>query len=345
MLFGDKYREFLKKNIVSARDAAGNSEIVCRCRYCPDSNDPRHGHMYISIPQNDEDISVFYCQKCHTAGYVTNRTLIEWGIYDPEISSELININKRASKHGKTRQYDRQVFQLQNYIYNYDLAARKLEYINNRIGVNFTFEEAIKNKVIFNIGEVIEYNHIEQLTRHFNIVKQLNDQFVGFLSLDNNFVNLRRICDEGIVYHSIDKRYINYNIHGKKDNTEKFYIAPIEVNLSNPYRVKLNIAEGWFDITSVKYNLRNNEPGIYGAISGSAYKGMIMRILSMGIYYVEVHIYPDNDKSGGYDVMNDIAHFLRPYNIPLYIHRNTFPGKKDFGVKIDEIIESVERVL
>lgn len=344
-MFGDKYREFLKQNISSAKDAAGDSEINCRCMYCPDSNDPTHGHMYISIPKNEEDKSEFYCQKCHMGGYVTNRTLIEWGIYDPEIATGLIAIARNAEKHGKIKNSDRSVYQLSNFIYNQELALRKLHYINGRLGTNLSISEAIENKIIFNLGEVLEYNHITKYTRHFNIIKQLNEHFVGFLSLDNNFVNLRRICDSNIVYSSIDKRYINYNINDKKDNTEKFYISPIDIDLSRMQeRIKVHIAEGPFDILSIKLNLRNNERGIYGAISGSAYKGMLMNILALGIYYMEVHIYPDNDKSGRQYIMDDIANFLRPYNIPLYIHRNTFPNKKDFGVRKDEINEVIYKM-
>lgn len=344
--FADHYRQFLKRNLSAAKDAAGNTEIVCRCKYCPDSRNPTHGHMYISIPENSEDISVFYCQKCHTSGIVSNKTLIEWGIYDPEIAIEISNINASAEKHGKMKGYDRKVYNLINRVLNFDLAEKKLSYINKRLGTNLTIKEAMEDKVIFNLEDVLIYNRVEKLTRNQNIIKQLNQYFVGTLSLDNNFVNLRRLCSEGVVYQGIDKRYINYNIHGKKDNTEKSYVIPYYGNLSLPRRLKIHIAEGPFDILSIKHNLRKEtESSIYVAITGSAYKGLLMYLMnSLKLYYIEVHLYPDNDDSGNNYVVMDLVNFLKPYGIPVYVHRNVKPGEKDFGVCLNKIQEVITRV-
>ena len=151
-----------------------------------------------------------------------------------------------------------------------------------------------------------------QYTRHPNIVNQLNQYFVGFLSLDNNFVNLRRMCNEGIVYNGIDKRYINYNIHGKKDNTEKMYILHSNVDLTSPKRIQIHIAEGPFDILSIKHNLRLNESNsIYAAIMGSK------------------------------DMINELINIVDPFNATLYEHRNLYPGEKDFGVPLSRINETI----
>lgn len=340
--FAEEYRTFLKNHLVAGKDASGKKEVSGKCKYCPDGKDPRHGHMYISIPEHPGEISWFYCQKCKSSGIVDNRRLIEWGMYDPEIASNLIKINDDARKRGTMKGFERYVYNLSNYIGNVDLAMIKLKYINDRLGTNLSLSEAINDKIIFNLSEVLSYNHIDQFTRHQNIINQLNQYFVGFLSLDNNFVNLRRICDENIVYESIDKRYVNYNIHDKKDNTEKFYVCPVNLDISRPVRVPIHIAEGPFDILSVRHNLRKDPNCIYAAIGGSAYKGLIMHIINtMKLYFVEIHVYPDNDQYGGNYVMEELANYLKPYNIPLYIHRNTYSGQKDFGVSLDKISESI----
>lgn len=339
--FASRYIQFLKRSLPAAKEASGGTEIVCRCQYCPDSTDPSHGHMYISIPQNDEDISVFYCQKCHTSGLVNNRTLMEWGCYDPEISTALGHINQAAEKYGRTKGYNREIYNIKNHIYNTQLAEFKLQYINQRLGINMAMEQALQEKIIFNIGDVLDFNKIQNYTRHLNIVKQLNDNFVGFLSLDNNFVNMRRICDKGIVYESIDKRYVNYNIFGKKDNTEKFYTLPCEFNPAIPERIKVHIAEGPMDILSIKYNLRK-EYALYSAVGGSGYKGLIMYLMNtMKLWYIELHLYPDNDSSGSDRKINQIVQYLVPYHIPIYVHRNIMVGQKDMGVSADKIQESI----
>ena len=39
--------------------------------------------------------------------------------------------------------------------------------------------------------------------------------------------------------------------------------------------------------------------------------------------------------------MEKIAYYMKPFNCPIYIHRNIMPGQKDFGVSLNEIKESV----
>ena len=45
------FREFLINNLSPwAESAAGGKEVVTRCKYCPDSKNPKKGHMYIKVP-------------------------------------------------------------------------------------------------------------------------------------------------------------------------------------------------------------------------------------------------------------------------------------------------------
>ena len=169
----------------------------------------------------------------------------------------------------------------------------------------------------------------------------MSDDFVGFISSDNAFVNMRKIVRDGIVYKSIDKRYIRYNIFGKYDNTEKFYIIPTQVNVASPERLKINVAEGEFDALSVYYNLRKDPSQVYMAIGGSGYVGLMRYILTkLKLYYIELHLYPDNDKTGLKE-LDYVKELLYPYGIPIYVHRNVKDKEKDFGVTPDRIIESV----
>jgi len=339
-LFGDRFTEYIMTMIPNARLASGGKEIVCKCKYCMDSLDPTHGHMYIKVPQDKSDAPVFHCFKCQTAGVLDSRTLIEWGIYDPVIGTEIDKINKTAAKSKKNVGYNRDWYQLFNHVDDYNLAHKKLNYINQRLGTDLSIETCLKEKIIFNLEDVLRYNKIDTFTRNPNIIHQINDNFVGFLSLDNNFINFRRICEEGIVYESIDKRYINYNIHGKLDNTEKMYVLPATIDLTNPYPVDIHIAEGPFDILSIKYNLRGCSNGIYAAITGSGYKGLVKHIITnFEIFNFTLHMYPDNDALGDLRAMEEIYNMIKPYSAQMYIHRNE--GEKDFGVPMDRIHEQI----
>lgn len=346
-VFGGQFAEFIKTMMPGAKFASGNTELICRCQYCRDSDDPTHGHMYIHIPQADDDPPMFHCFKCQTSGIVDSRTLIDWGLFDPVMGVEVDKVTKKASKNAKYKGYNRTWYPFQNGVYDRILAQKKVDYINQRIGTNLTISDCLNEKIILNLKDAVDYNiqikNIENnYTRHPNIIQQLNDNFVGFLSLDNNFVNLRRICDKGIVYEGIDKRYINYNIHDKKDNTEKMYIIPTSVDLSNPYPVEIHIAEGPFDILSIKHNLRYNDNGIFAAVTGSGYKGLVMHLIStFQIFYFNLHVYPDNDDFGDMRHMNEVYNIIKPYGGKMFIHKNMVEGEKDFGVPLNRIKEVI----
>lgn len=339
-----RYKEFLLSSIPRSKLVSGGKEILCRCMYCPDSSDIRNAHFYISIPQNEYEPSLFHCFKCHAAGVVTYKKLIEWNIYDDEIAIDLVNHNNRASKYRAFGKYFNNAhYNIINRFTNVnDNSLRKLNYLNNRLGTHYTYQDLYNLKICLNLHDLLNENHIQQLTRNPNIVQELNDQFLGFISIDNAFLNMRRTCDEGIVYKGIDKRYINYKIFDKFDTSERFYTIPTRVNLNNPYRTKIHIAEGPFDILSIYENLRHREEAIYTSIAGSNYKGLAMYFLERyKLPFVEIHLYPDNDNVASTSKINEIKEYLGTMCIPTIIHRNGYPGEKDFGVSIDRIDEKI----
>lgn len=343
----NQYREFLLSSIPTAKLASGGSFINCRCFNCPDSADPRSKHFYIAIPKSPDEPSWYYCHKCHCTGLVTHKTLIEWGIYNEGVAVELTYHNKNCQVKPKNQKfYNRQVYSLfNNYTANDTLSDIKLNYINNRLGCNFTFEELRKLKIVLNLQDLLKSNYITKLTRNPNIVDQLDANFLGFISIDNAFLNMRRLCDSGKVYESIDKRYINYKIFDKFDTSERFYTIPTEIDLTIPERLKIHIAEGPFDILSIYKNLRHEERGIYSSVAGSNYIGLMLYFLEVyKLPYTEFHIYPDNDKFGSNRVMNNIANIMRPTGIPIYVHRNLYPGEKDFGVRPEKIKEVIMKL-
>lgn len=339
----NNYREFLLSNIPTARSASGGKFVACRCFYCPDGKSKDTRHFYIHIPESNDDPSWYYCHKCHNTGIITNKTLLEWGVYDNNIGQELINHNKKCSRLTKnSKYYNQTVLNIKNIINDSDMTRVKLDYINNRLGQNFSIKDLSELKICLNLLDLLNGNYIDKFTRDPRVVEQLNANFLGFISIDNSFVNMRRLCDEGLVIKSIDNRYVNYKIYDKFDTSNRFYTIPTKVNLCNPERVKIHIAEGPFDILSIYTNLRNREPGIYTSIAGSNYLGITFYMLNtFKVPYFELHYYPDNDESGSKEVMDKMVHYLKPFNCPIYIHRNMYEGQKDFGVDLNHIKESV----
>ena len=341
------YKNYLLSAIPSAKLASGGTVINCRCFECGDSQNIKSAHLYISIPQDNEKPSLYYCHKCGAAGVVNHTTLIKWGIFDPEIATSLTNFNKQLSRSSKFKKYfDTSRHQIRHsYTTINDDSEIKLHYMCNRLGYQFSYQELQDLKITLNLIDLLEENNISRLTRDQNIVRELDKYFIGFISLDNAFLNMRRICDEGIVNPSIDKRYINYKIFDKLDTSERFYTIPANINLNDPNRIKLHIAEGPFDILSIYLNLRNKEPGIYTSVSGNNYLNLIMNFLiNMQLPNIELHIYPDNDKFGTIERIRKIINQIPDKSIPVFIHRNNHPGEKDFGVSLDRIEEAVIRI-
>lgn len=339
----DNYIEFLRTNIKPwARLVSGKREINCRCRYCQDSNDLRHGHFYINVDFSRNEPSYYYCQKCHCRGIVTAQKLLEWGVYDQSLAIDINKYNSKVLKLSENIKYkDKAVYHLNNYtLTEDDLSLFKLNYINNRLGTNLTYKDCMEKKIVLNLSDLIRSNNLS-LTRDQNIVKQLDSNFIGFISYDNAFINMRNL-EIGEVYHGIDKRYVNYNIFNKYDNTTKFYIIPNQINTLSIEPIKIHIAEGPFDILSILYNLNDGilKNNIYGACTGSGYMGLLRFILlNMKLINIEVHIYPDNDMDNS-KIIN-IKNELYLNRVPFYIHRNTYVGEKDFGVPKERIKENI----
>lgn len=340
----ERYCNFLLTHMSNAHYASGKSHINCRCPECGDSKDPRHAHMYISVPnETTGEPSLYYCHKCGTKGIVNYKKFIEWNIFDRIIVDDLEMFNKTLSHSKSAHLFDNIIYSVsQNYIRNDQKTLEKVAYINNRLGVNLSINDIRSLKIVLNLNDLIQENHINKLTRNPNIVNQLDREFIGFLSVDNAFINMRRTCDEGIVYKSIDKRYINYVLFNKYDNSKKFYTIPTVMDISSPYRTKIHISEGPFDILSVYLNCRDREPGIYTSVTGNKYLPVLLYfMMDLSIPYTELHFYPDNDKFGTNERIMSIVNQIPDPTIPVYIHRNIMKGEKDFGVPRDRIIENV----
>lgn len=344
MYIQEEIREFLLNNIPNSKLSSGNKEIQTRCIFCGDSMDIKSKHLYIRIPTKTE-IGLYNCFKCNESGIVDSMFLRSFGIYDTHIISTIIDNNKKIEKSSGIKLIDNnKIFNINNFfITQNELSEAKLKYINKRLGLELSYKDLLQNKIVLNLYDILNHNNITNLSRHVNIVNQLNESFLGFLSVDNAFVNMRNLTP-GKVYETIDKRYVNYNIFGKQNNSQRYYVLPNQINLADPNVIKIHIAEGAFDILSIYYNLRKEKyNNIYAAIGGKAYLNIIKYFINkLGLFNIELHMYPDQDIDNY--TMYLINNYIKPFDISLYIHRNIFPNEKDFGVSINKINESIVKL-
>ena len=125
----------------------------------------------------------------------------------------------------------------------------------------------------------------------------------------------------------------------------RYYCIPTQCNLLSNEPIHIRIGEGCFDILSILYNLNNNNRynNIYIASNGKGYYNVIKVLLeNFNLINIIIHLYPDNDVS-----QYELQYFIdkiKNIGINVYIHRNSYPGEKDFGVPINKIQESVYKV-
>lgn len=348
-MFGQEFINLIKSIDPSAKAVAGNREIRTRCPFCGDSENKSHAHFYMKVPQDNNELSFYECKRaiCGAKGVVNAELLRKLGCTD---SNTIVEVEQHNSVVMKTPKFKTlkviDIYPLMNdYIRESELNQYKLGYINLRLGSSFTYQDILSLKIFLNLGDVISRNRLE-LTRSDYTIDFLDKYFIGFISHDNSYCGLRKIVSDNVeLPENINMRYVNYVLVNKNDNKKNFYTIPSRVDFFNPSPMNIHIAEGQFDILGVFHNIMHCERvnNIYAAACGKSYLNVLSFILTtIGLINFNVHLYPDKDvsdyvfKSVVQSVMN-----IRP-GIKVYIHRNMYPGEKDFGVPANRIKDYVE---
>ena len=338
--------EALKQYLIDNHNAklvSGGREILKRCHICGDSRDLSDAHMYIGMKNGS---IVYNCFKCNAGGPVDGKFLRDMDCYDPNIIYLCNEQNKKSTgtnssysggfKNIRSRQM---IFPL----VHDEFAQKKIAYICNRLGLNLTQNDLANLKIVLNLKQFLDANGITQYTRNLELMDLLDKFFIGFLSMDGTYVILRRLVPEGKLPSYIDYRYINYNIFGNNQGM-KHYVIPMMINTLRP--INIHIAEGAFDIISIYRNLvtpYNANNDIFAAVCGKTYLSLIKYFIMMyGFNGFTLHIYPDADVSD-YEMIK-IKKELSLFNISIFVHRNAYPGEKDFGVSPDRIQDSSTKI-
>lgn len=313
-----------------------------RCPYCGDSSNLNHAHLSVKIDTETDAPMVFRCLKCNVSGIVNDTFLEELNIFlDPESKKILKAYTKKSMRYAKLTNMDCEGYITPLYEDNAS-NQKKLDYINERLGTEFDFADAQNHKIILNIIDFMVLNDIahkkrDVLLQSTALLQNLNDNYVGFLSANNNCIVFRDIT--GIQKY----RYYKAVINDRNINMDSFYSYPGKFDLTYTSDVHVHIAEGIFDILSIKENLIHDETENFfyascGFGSVSIIKYMIHHAMNTG---VSLHIYSDNDKK-------DWEHrrylfgqnYLTEWLDHIYIHRNKMKGEKDYGVKLSNIEDS-----
>lgn len=322
--------------------SVNNKQHYTRCPFCGDSTNLSHAHLSIKIDIESDEPMLYRCLKCPASGMVTETTLEELGIYlDSESKKELKSYNKKSMRIHKYVNTENEHFMVPTYQENY-LNEMKLTYINQRLGLDLNYGDAQARKLVLNVFDFMKINEMETFGNlSFNAMKTLNDNYIGFLSCNNNCIIFRDITGKQ------KYRYFKVVLNDKNMNPNTFYSIPNSIPLLYTNPINVHIAEGTFDIISIQENLvKSNEWNYYYAMCGFGGITILKYLIHHGINTgINLHLYSDRDKSDWnhkkylYD-----KSYITEWIDHIYIHRNQFEKEKDYGVGETNIIDTKRKI-
>ena len=318
---------------------SANNQVQTRCVYCGDSRNKLHGHFSIKIDMNSDSIILYRCFRCNESGILTSQTMEDFGVplsIEDAKALDVLNRPNNKSTYARQRPLNYRVPVLIDPVDS----KLKLDYLNNRLGIEFTPEMIQESKIILSIMDFFSENKI-RIPDHINprMIKLIEENYVGFLSANNNKITFRRVVNNDQL-----SRYIKISIDPYNTSPNNFYsIKNPGIDLLYTTPVHVHIAEGTFDIISIKYNLIHDPSQIHLFFASCGYNfGTIIKwLIYMGINTdLYIHLYSDNDKSDEEDIRVLNSGINKYWIDHAYIHRNMYQGEKDFGVPANRIKES-----
>ncbi len=328
-----------------------------KCPYCNDDS-PRHGHFALKIDVDSSEPILYNCLKCSHGGVLSPDVLSDLGIYMPQnLAVQMRKTNKvYARKHNLT-DIMMMPFTIPEVctMLPIPLAQAKMDYINNRLGTRLRMCDAPTYRIVLSIKDFMETNKIEKIDDiNPKFMDYIDVNYVGFLSVNKNYMVLRRINDteykdSNEPKRNKPKRYLKIAIDRNNIDQNNFYTIPTTFDIMGTVPINVHISEGPFDMLSLVANgiINTKDPNMFFAVCGFGYAGVIRNIIKMGVCpNLNVYVYADNDKSDNEikkSILNKRAGIVN-YLDSFTIVRNSYKEEKDFGVPKERIQPSYKRI-
>ena len=322
--------------------ATSNIQLVTRCFICGDSaTNKNKKRLGIKIDVNNPSEPILYnCFNCNAFGVLTPEMINQMGVYNLDLTSSLVKLNNRALHDDGTKvnkyRNSKEIVVKYPPIKGDERTVRKLKYLYSRIGKVIPPEDFESLKIVLNLDEFLEINDIRPTN---NYVNEISKDYVGFLSVNNEFIIFRDITNQNKM------RYIKYNVFGVKDNSNSFYAMRNSLDLIDTEPIYICITEGTFDALGVRYNVLDNN--MHNRIMISACNSSFMNPI---LYYIKkgfvgenvfIECYQDNDTKLNFrNIRKELSPYLCNQSQNFKVFYNTL--RKDFGypkheINIDEI--------
>lgn len=324
----DAFVQFLREEFPEGQLVSGDREYQCRCRFCGDSRTNQYKmRFYISL-DDPSGLVLYHCFNCGVGGVLTPKVLNMISSVPPKILMSLASNNQNKSH--VIKMMDSVVYNLRKEpIIDNETTRAKLDYFNKRLGIYASLQDMVNNKLVLSLDSLVRVNNL-QYNAKSEVIRELDTNFIGAITISNTLVYLRAITDQTQLY-----KHFKY-VLVPKIGINRYYAIPTASNLEK--RVRINIAEGIFDINSVFFNLRecNRDNEIYISCGSQSYLPCIKRLLiDYGLLDCEFHLYLDNDVPER--LITRIKNTCKPIGLTVYGHHNLYPGEKDYGVPYNRI--------
>lgn len=320
-----------------------NEEYLTRCPYCGDTQKKLNdGHFYIKCNTEDNYPILYNCFKCDTSGALDKSVLDKLDMSDIELVNDYLSIKDRFSDIKYKKYEGLTEFIIFDYILpDINKHKKKLEYINDRLDIELSNDDIKNMRIITSINDFLKLNNIKKKFYSTGIMKILERDYIGFLSLGNSHIILRDTTNNNPI------SWIKYPITEDSKKNPTLYSISSNIDIFSNEDIIVNISEGIFDIISIYKNLNNtNITTCNFSNNGKDYKRILGFLISQGIfgYNVKLNIYSDNDEVYNIDghvystTIDYYKNTLYPY-LPLFKDINIYYNlvAKDCGVPKNKI--------
>lgn len=288
-----------------------------RCPFCGDSSkSPKDLHCYIKCDYENPDEEIKYnCFLCNRSGSRVYKLLHALNADKDIIDAARSSISNRI---GSIKESNINVITS-----NPDLNSPQVEFLTNRLGEGFTYDDLSRFRIIWNMDDVRKF--ISDV-RKLNTLPS-NRNRINFMSDNKSMILSRSFLED---QHESQWRKVKLF-----QNDKSFYVIQTTIDLFTDEIITLNIAEGILDILSAYKNFNDGDNSVFIASLGSNYISALQYMIMKGFVgkNIDIKIYIDHgidEKS----LISDIKRFRYMFR-SIRIYKNV--RYKDIGTTIDRI--------
>ena len=290
---------------------SGGRESVVRCPYCGDSDNKRHGHLYVQrVPPG-----LWHCFKCSSSGRVNASFLSDLGA-DEETSAGAAAAVRRSGSSLRRHEppalgsgmvvpgtwggvrVPNEGFKLPPFDRSRNPAGA--DYLETRMQTALSADVAKRLRIVLNLGDFLDLNSggIKSPPVSSEAVERLSKRSVGFLQANHHRMTFRSVDPSDRMRH-----FVLALVRSDVRAPHGFWAAESSVDPA-ALPLRLHLAEGVFDVIGAMRiaGALKADAGVPGdeawvAAGGKRFAHAVKAFMLLGFLHLDVRVYADKDVS------------------------------------------------